>query len=164
MSGRIGRPHAEHVYAGLKAAFRRVVRDAGGIESAAMVTRVGKSNLSDYENVSRPFFAPVDVVLDLESDCREPHVTRQLAHAQGYALVPVRAEASDPELAQRLAKLGEEVSQVFARGAAALSGGVEPAEARALIPEVDDVLKAASQLRGALQEMARERGKKGGDR
>lgn len=76
------------VYLGIKAAFRQLTKLCGGLEAAALDTRVGKSSLGNYGNVNMPDeFAPADVIADLEAAVGEPVVTRALAKAAGYQLV-----------------------------------------------------------------------------
>lgn len=66
--------------AALKTATRRLIRAAGGVESAASVSRVQKSSLSDYQNPALPdHFMPIDIVLELERDTGTHPVTQALA-------------------------------------------------------------------------------------
>ena len=66
-------------YEKLKALTRRLVKIAGGVEHAAKLTRVGKSELSDYGNPNSPKFMPADIIADLESEVGEGILTAGLA-------------------------------------------------------------------------------------
>jgi len=148
------RQHSAHVYKSLKAATRRLVKEAGGVESAASVTRVGKSNLSDYGASQNPItFGPIDVIADLESDTGAAYVTRALAQLAGCVLLPVEVRAGDLDWARRLAAIGKEASDVFARvqEAIATNGDIDAVEAVDIITEVDEALAAFADLRAALE-------------
>lgn len=92
----------------IKAATRKLVTAAGGIESAAQVTRVSAASLSLYGLLHKEQFIPADAVGDLERDTGVPLVTRVLAELAGYDLVPRQGVADqtghhDPmQLAVRL--------------------------------------------------------------
>lgn len=72
----------------LKSAFRRALKLAGGGDSFAHATRVGAPALSRYGAAAEATcHAPIDIVLDLETDIGSPVVTSALAAAQGFRLV-----------------------------------------------------------------------------
>lgn len=112
------RPLAAEAYARLKAATRKLVRDAGGCEFAE--TRVGKTKLAEYGAPNMPDrFAPIDVIADLEKSTGQPLVTRELAAAAGYELVPAgmaavplkRLETHLLDLMGRLGALSAEIAE-----------------------------------------------------
>jgi len=72
----------------IKAATRKLVTQAGGVESAAQVCRVTGASLSYYGLPHRDQFIPADAIADLENDVGLPLVTRVLAELAGYDLVP----------------------------------------------------------------------------
>jgi hypothetical protein len=84
-------------YHALKAAYRRLVDLAGGLESSATTTRVSKTSLGYYCQATHDQHMPGDAIADLEADVGEPVVTRELARLAGYELVPIggRAETGD---------------------------------------------------------------------
>lgn len=95
----ITRPSTEHQRAALKAKTRALVRAAGGVESAASVSRVAKSRMSDGGNPGQPdYFLPLDAVLDLELDTGQPVVTTALAQMQGYYLERIDAAPPPPTI------------------------------------------------------------------
>lgn len=84
------RAHGNEVYLRLKAAYRRLIEAAGGLEAASEATRVAVSILSDYQNIHKlDRHMPGDIVADLEKSVGDPVVTRELAALQGRALSPV---------------------------------------------------------------------------
>jgi len=73
------RPHSPAVYAGLKSAFRRLLRECGDLREASQVTRVGKTMLAEYGSMNHPdTYPPADVIADLEAHVGAPIVSRQL--------------------------------------------------------------------------------------
>lgn len=82
-------------YRQLKAAARRLVAKAGGLEAAAAVTRVNVSRLGDYQHPEALAFMPADVIADIESDVGDPIVTRELAALAGFDLIE-RAPGATP--------------------------------------------------------------------
>ncbi len=91
-----------------------LVRDFGTLEEAVAVLlgrytklfdaaahcRVGPQQLSAYANPDTPErHMPVDVVLDLEGDAKDPVVTRCLAAQQGFVLFRLPAVRACPRCA-----------------------------------------------------------------
>lgn len=74
-----------------KAAFRELVAAFGGQVAAADETGKSQSRICDYGHRNCPDFAPIDVVVRLESEtagCADhPAVTRWMARQAGFALV-----------------------------------------------------------------------------
>jgi hypothetical protein len=60
--------HAREAYTSLKAATRRLISDAGGVESSAQITRANKSSLGNYQCNNADQFLPVDALIDLTKD------------------------------------------------------------------------------------------------
>lgn len=89
MTEKLARPLREGDYLALKSATRQLVRQCGGVEAGAAVTRAGFQTLSKYGRPQEPVFAPVDVIADLEADAGAPLVTRQLAALAHHVLVPL---------------------------------------------------------------------------
>jgi len=79
----------------LKAAFRRLVKAAGGLEAAEAVAGVSKASLSKWQSIDHDCFAPINVVLHLETEIGTPVVTREILRAQDYAAVPSEGQHSD---------------------------------------------------------------------
>ncbi|KAB2846553.1 MAG: hypothetical protein F9K44_15140 [Hyphomicrobiaceae bacterium] len=87
-------------YLSLKAATRRLVAVVGGQEAAALVSRVGHQEFSNYGSPAERYeerFMPIDVVADLEDEAGEPVITRPMVERQGYLVVPL-PKGSGPAL------------------------------------------------------------------
>lgn len=74
-------------YKALKAATRALIREAGGVESAASVTLSDAPRMSRYSNPNEALFMPIDRVADLERDTGTPLVSVQLARMAGHLLI-----------------------------------------------------------------------------
>lgn len=141
----------------LKRACRALVEAAGGIEAAALMCRLGKSQIGDCISVNHPErWLPADVVASLE-DCTLgtpgwPQVTRHLARNAGLAvaLLPVDgapAFVGAAELGAMAKEAGEALSRVAQ--AVAVGGCVTADEVRGLglIKEIDEALAAMLRVR-----------------
>lgn len=151
-SGNQGRLLPEADYLALKAALRRLVRSAGGQESASAVTRVDHQRLSKYGNASQPMQAPVDVIADLERDTGLPAVTQVLAQIAGYDLVP-RAAGSGAAIhpTKMLADIGRESADSMRVLADAIADGVvTPREAVDIRRELLELSAAVSGVVAAM--------------
>jgi hypothetical protein len=141
-------------YTGLKAATRQLVRLAGGVESAASITRVGFPAVARYGNLAEPdCYMPIDIVADLEADTGEPLVTRALAEATGHVLVPGPAVPAEGDFVGHVARIAREAGEVMARlGHALADGRITAAECRELklVDEAGDLVVAAARLKRAL--------------
>lgn len=90
----ISRPRSDAEYVSLKQASKRLIKSCGGLEAAAMVTRVGHSELARYYDPSERLFMPIDVAADLEAISRNPLVSRCLADMLGFSLIPIEYQSS----------------------------------------------------------------------
>ena len=131
--------HSAQTYRGIKAATRMLVRDAGGLELAAKVTRVERAALSRYENPAAEQFLPVDVLLDLEAANGEAHVTRYLARAQGHVLIELPKLDGTGEWGEHLGAIAKECGEAISVVGAALSAGGNAALAMNLLAAEDVV-------------------------
>ncbi|SHO65836.1 hypothetical protein SAMN02745172_02483 [Pseudoxanthobacter soli DSM 19599] len=110
-------------YEGLKTETRRLGKACGGLEAAAMETRVDHSSLGRYQSPAHEeVFAPIDVIADLEAEAG-PIVTRALARLTGHVLValPPPAAGADPDWIAKLAAHAQESSDLLAGIARALA-------------------------------------------
>ncbi len=102
------RPTTEHDRAAIKAAFRRLLRDAGGQSEAAGATRVGQQALSRYGSPHHGTdHVPADVLMDLTMDADNSEVVRTLCRLAGGVFVPVPSARRDASCWPR--QLGEMV-------------------------------------------------------
>lgn len=139
-------------YQALKAATRQLVNSAGGTVAAAAVTRGDHQNISRYgsahpDNVDR--FMPIDVLADLEIECEQPVLTKELARLSGHLLVPVpKVVRSGTALGMITAKALKETSEVFVALADAMGDGrVCLADAEKIGREIDDALSKLAALK-----------------
>ncbi|MSP43399.1 MAG: hypothetical protein EXR08_08560 [Alphaproteobacteria bacterium] len=153
----VARPRSEGEYTSLKQASKRLVKASGGLEAAAMVTRVGHSELARYYNLSEKLFMPVDVAADLEAISGNPLVSRCLAHMLGFALIPIKHQLTvEPShhWTALLANLGEETASVLRQVGAALMdhGTLTPQSINnyQLTRHLDSLIQAAMQLTAAV--------------
>lgn len=139
----------------LKTATRRLIRAAGGVESAAMVTRVGKSALSDYQNPELPdHFMPIDVAVELEGDTGAFHVTQALCRLGGGTLhrESGRGGRETEDFTAHLPGIGDSIGQVYREAALAMAdGAMTEAERRSLIARLEDSIAALVHARNALE-------------
>ncbi len=146
----------------IKQAFARLCRQAGGIEGAATLTRIGKSQLARAASPHEPTtFPPADVIVDLESyvaglrrrPADHPMVTRALAAAAGFDLVALPEARARRDWIDYLARVSKETGELLAKAGEALADGdissAEIAAAR-LIDEAEDMIRAAVEIRAAL--------------
>ncbi len=161
-------PPSEQV---LKRASKQLVRAFGGTEAAAEHLnqadhrRVDHRRMSDIGNANHGAFLRLDEAAELEEltvgSVGWPHITRAMAARTGHALVRL----PDPRLndtiwAMRAAKLLKEGGDVISGiGARLESGGeLDPHEAASLIPDADELVEIAIEVREALRRRAAESG------
>jgi len=117
----------------LKDAVTALVKECGGLERAASLTRVSPSSMQRYTSpADHDYQMPVDVALALEMSCGVPHVTRFLAMETKHVLVNTSPHDDTP-LAVDVAKVGQEMAELFQKfGSAIADGKICKAEATAL--------------------------------
>lgn len=140
-----GRQLPDRDYQALKAAARQLVKANGGAVAAATVTRGDHQSISRYgsahpDNADR--FMPIDVLADLESECEQPVLTRELARLSGHVLVPVpHVTGSGRPLGIKTAQALKETSEVFVALAEAIGDGHLCADdATRIGQEIDEAL------------------------
>lgn len=145
----------------LKVAARALIRSAGGTDGAAETLGTRQQRMSDCGLPNTPDFLRIDEAARLEDvtvgQAGWPHVTRALAHRQGFELVPAPAHGSgDVAWGAYAARLLKETGDVLGGlGQALESGGdVDSAEAAPLLPEADELVQLAVELRQALRRRA----------
>ena len=142
------RPTNEEDRFSLKAAFRRLLKAAGGQEAAEMVTRGRHQTLNRYGNPSpdqADCHAPIDVIADLEREISAPIVTKHLAEMQGYMLVKKTAVAADANLLTHLSTLASESGQTIQAIAEGIADqDLTEAELTRIITEARELAQAAA--------------------
>jgi hypothetical protein len=131
----------------LKAASRELVKACGGVTRAAQFTRVAESNLSracsDHENQ----YLPMDVVADLESECGKPIVTQALAALSHMSVTERPRSVRVSDHIRCIGDVSREFSEwVAAQSSAAADGVVDPKESELVLKELDDVMRALSEV------------------
>lgn len=147
-----GRQLPDRDYQALKAATRQLVNSAGGASAAAAVTRGDHQSISRYgsahaDNADR--FMPIDVLADLESECEQPVLTKELARLSGHLLVPVPSVVrSGTALGVITAKALKETSEVFVALADGMGDGkLCAADAAHIGREIDEALAKLAALK-----------------
>lgn len=140
------RTHPAHVYRSLKAAVRGMVRDLGGQEAAASLTRVDHQRLGRYGRPHEAMHAPIDVIADLETAAAVPAVTRHLAAAQGYVLIPRPTVLPVPLDAVALGRMANAAGDVIGDIGVALADGTVTADEVRDLALRDDVRRAMESL------------------
>lgn len=143
----------------LKRATGRLVKAVGGQEAAVAFTRLHRHQvLSDYANPAADHaerFAPIDVIADLEGithgTAGHPVVTRALARAAGFALVPLpAARCAVDDLGCHLSAIIRESADVTLALSLALSRPLADAGRAALRREIAEAVQALVELDAAL--------------
>lgn len=158
------RPKSKNEYTVLKQASKRLIKACGGLEAAAMVTRVGHSELARYYDFQEKLFMPIDVAADLESIARDPIISQSLAHMLGFVLMPIHPQSAlepDHHWTALLARLGEETAASLRQiGAALTDHGTLTAQSIStyqLTRHLDNLVQAAMQLKASIT-LRQERG------
>lgn len=117
------KPYIPREPATLKDAQTELVRECGGTEKAAALTRVSPSSMQRYTAPSdNECNMPVDVVLALEMHCGVPHVTRFLALQTQHVLVSV-AEGSSADTAVHMALIGQHTGELYKQFGESIADG-----------------------------------------
>ncbi|MFT8586797.1 hypothetical protein [Acetobacter papayae] len=133
----------------IKTATKEVVQRVGGYEAAASISRVGKSNLSDYGNRASPLIVPVDVAIVLDRCAQQPIILAAMAHAEGFALVPLHF--GEGHIPKDMAEFTDKASQAIQRGFEALEDRrVDVHEAHEIARCMSDVIRVAEHIRGSM--------------
>ena len=146
-------------YLRLKTKVRALIRECGGQEAAATLSRIASHQaFGRYGRPREPEGMPVDVVVDLEAEVGEPIVTRELADLAGYVLVPLPPAEADPEWVRDLSAMMTAAGETM-RGigeALADDGAVSPDEIDrlGLLDDVQKAMGALANLQAALRAIA----------
>lgn len=133
----------------LKRATRALVQAAGGIDQAAALSRLGRSQLAAAGSITEPDrWLPVDVLRDLmavtHGHADQLAVLRLLAADAGCVLVPVIAPAIDP-LAS-IAVLAKESADLVGALAVHAAGSSSAAD---IVREADELMIKVAGIRAA---------------
>ena len=133
-------------YLRIKAAFRELVDMVGGQTAAGRISRPGQQWIGRYGSTDPEYatcFPPADVIADLEAQCGQPVVSRELAGLAGYDLVREAPETAS--ILQTFGKVAAASNRTIAQIATDLADGRisedEAAASRALIRQSIDALE-----------------------
>ena len=142
------RAHPLEVYSDLKIATRRLVEEIGGVESAASLTRVGKTMLAAYYDPRSRLYVPVDVVADLEASSKSMSVTTALARLRHAVIHVTLLSNVSPDLPSKLGQVAEDIGDVFKEAGRAVgeSGPIDPDIARSFREAIYEASKCLLEL------------------
>jgi len=106
----------------IKTATQAVIRAVGGVDAAASFVRVGRSQLSDYQNRHSPSVVPVDVAIEMDRCAQEPIILAAMALAEGYILTPIKVGEGD--LASDIEKVSHSFNETIATTLRVLADGI----------------------------------------
>jgi hypothetical protein len=154
----IGRQLSQTEYLRLKARTRELIAQAGGQNICADRTRVSHTSLSRYGLPQHPAdFMPLDIIADLEAECGEPIIARELAALTGHVLVlPQDGSTEYGDWSTHLSSLSRQSGELFAELVNALADGrIDAREAATLRgaavelqAHITDVLQKLDQASG----------------
>jgi hypothetical protein len=135
----------------LKAAQRDLIKLAGGIERAAEITSMSKSQVGRWNNAGDAELISLPAALLLEAECGQAPVTAVMARMNGRRLSDPDAEArAEACVWQSHAETARKAAELLARGALAMADGkVTAAEAVEIDGAARDLINAAGELRKA---------------
>lgn len=113
---------APHDIAAIKTATKQAVTAVGGIDAAASATRVGRSQIADYYNRNSPQVVPADVAVALDQCAEHPHILSAMAHAEGYAILPIRV--GDGDIAQDMQDIALGAGDLMSETVRVLADGI----------------------------------------
>lgn len=129
----------------IKTAVKEAIKRIGGIDAAASVVRVGRSQLSDYGNRNSPQTVPADVAVALDCCAQHPLILAAMAHAEGYGIVPLHF--GEGHIPKDMAKFAAETSLTLQRGFEALE------DMQVDVPEAQELLRCLSKVIMTAQHM-----------
>lgn len=149
----MSRPISDHDLQRIKAATRDLVRDCGGIDRAAAIALLSRSEISRCQAPTAPCIISLPAALALEAECGVPYVTETMAAIHGRTLSGPDgddgAAAADPvsAFAQSVDGFGRVMS---AWGQAHRDEVVTPSEAERMDRLVGEMQGRLDRLRGYL--------------
>ena len=147
----------------LKAATRRLVKEAGTQEQAARVLGMHHSIIGHWGQPERSeSYIRADAIMALEKEAGQPIVTELLADEAGYELRPRRVEMVQMHPVRgsldRLARMVKEIGELGAAVHEAIQDQhLSAAEISSLLKELGDIKSVAVRWEGELFAMLAER-------
>lgn len=135
----------------IKAATRRAVKLAGGVEAFAAVTRIGAAQLSRCGSPDNPDIIAVDVAVEADREAGVPAIASAMAGALGFRLVRMEATEGGSVSLSDGVDLIESATGAFRVIEEALADGRLTNTERARIREsLRDIVMAAVRIERAL--------------
>lgn len=136
----------------IKTAVKEALKRIGGIDAAASIVRVGRSQLSDYSNRNSPQIVPVDVAVVLDSCAQSPLILAAMAHAEGYTIIPVHF--GEGHLPRDMANFTEKAGQAIRKGFEVLEDQrVDVHEAHEMLREMQAVKTVAEHIMAGMNKI-----------
>lgn len=134
----------------IKTATQAAIRLVGGVEAAASCTRVGKTQISEYQNRNTALVVPVDVAIELDAYAQQPLILSAMATTAGYALLPIKL--GEGCVATSMEHVAATAGQTMATTVRVLADGiVEPHEAADLSRDLAELIRVATVALQAVQ-------------
>ncbi|NVN44827.1 hypothetical protein HW537_13060 [Asaia siamensis] len=133
----------------IKTGTQAAVRAVGGVEAAASITRVGATQISNYQTRTNPLVVPVDIAVELDRCAQQPLILSVMAAIEGYTLIPIAF--GDGCAATAMGDVASSASGTMTAAIKALSDGkIDRAEAQDLSHRLNDLIRHST---AALQKM-----------
>lgn len=137
----------------IKTATQTAISVIGDVESAASYTRVGKSQISEYQNRHSPLIVPVDVAVDLDISAQQPLILAAMATIEGYALLPIAF--GEGCAATAMSEVAASASGTMTAVIRALADGrIDRAEAADLSQRLGDLIRHSTDALQKMQALA----------
>ncbi|MGO6998995.1 phage regulatory CII family protein [Rhizobium leguminosarum] len=136
----------------IKAATDAAYMLGGGVTAFPDLTRVNVSTLSKYASFNdeyRESLIPCDVAIEADRRAQSPVILTAMARLLGYRLVrDDEAELRQPATLSDVMKTYSESADVIREANKALADGeIDAADRKAVLPEIDEAIRALQQLR-----------------
>ncbi|KAA8387350.1 hypothetical protein FOH24_13835 [Acetobacter tropicalis] len=146
-----------HVAAIKTATIEAIERNGGpfALEHSSAI-RVGKSQISDYQNRNKPQVVPVDVAIELDRLAQAPLILAAMARAEGYDLIPSNLKAHG-YVPRDLAKYAKSTSEVLQVGLDSIADGeVSVAEAHEILDQINKSRIISDHIGAAMHKIIRD--------
>lgn len=100
----------------IKSAIDEQIKALNGVEAAAALVGMGKSQLAAYRHPDRGERVPLVVAMQLDEVAGKPVVLERAAALLGYRLVRIDQDESDADIAASLGVLAMRAGQLISEG------------------------------------------------
>ena len=135
-------------YQALKSAVRRARKLAGPRNIVSEQTRVGGTQIANYEDAYQAdCHVPIDVAMDIDELAGEAVILAQLAELQGYRLVPIEQSQTNMDIKDHIQPLCKE----FGEAISAIGNGTSTPRQRE--EATKELLDVSSTVNAALRDL-----------